>query len=308
MQNVDGKPLEQPHIDLHSHTGTLEHVDFNTKGAYRMRARGFTLIELLVVIAIIAILAAILFPVFAQAREQARSISCLSNNKQIGLGVKMYAQDYDENFPMGTYNAPRNWEVNPDVEGDLGWNDCWVDGNGQGPRAWKGFNPGDGGAPFVGCGYGAEFYRTLMTVQIGPYLKNKQIFYCPSDKYRTASQNLILRGLQSYQWFPNWVWNANLGAPFGNVVYGDGSTRVLDNPSEKSEFVSERMLFIERGAFGWDGPDGQSDSCKAAPNSNINHSRGYNAAFFDGHAKLITYGKKWSTVPATGWGPSCYPH
>ena len=60
-----------------------------------MRRKGFTLIELLVVIAIIAILAAILFPVFARARENARKANCLSNMKQIGLGMQMYAQDYD---------------------------------------------------------------------------------------------------------------------------------------------------------------------------------------------------------------------
>src|SRR3954467_2298116 len=70
------------------------------------RRSGFTLIELLVVIAIIAILAAILFPVFAQAREQARMSTCLSNFKQIGLGMMMYAQDYDETYPPSRVARP----------------------------------------------------------------------------------------------------------------------------------------------------------------------------------------------------------
>src|SRR5580700_8403183 len=66
----------------------------------RSTNRAFTLIELLVVIAIIAILAAILFPVFAQARAQARKTTCLSNNKQVGLSLLMYVQDYDEVLPL----------------------------------------------------------------------------------------------------------------------------------------------------------------------------------------------------------------
>ncbi|MCE5218480.1 DUF1559 domain-containing protein [bacterium] len=77
--------------------------------------RGFTLIELLVVIAIIAILAAILFPVFARAREKARMSSCQSNLKQITLGILMYAQDYDSKGPGGWSSA------GPDVGGSIRW-------------------------------------------------------------------------------------------------------------------------------------------------------------------------------------------
>jgi prepilin-type N-terminal cleavage/methylation domain-containing protein len=73
----------------------------------RSTRRGFTLIELLVVIAIIAILAAILFPVFARARESARKTSCLSNLKQLGLASHMYAQDWDELFPVDAVHEER---------------------------------------------------------------------------------------------------------------------------------------------------------------------------------------------------------
>ncbi len=84
----------------------------NTQKEPQRRVSGFTLIELLVVIAIIAILAAILFPVFARARENARRSSCQSNLKQIALGVVQYRQDYDERFPSAVTN---------NVTGSLGW-------------------------------------------------------------------------------------------------------------------------------------------------------------------------------------------
>ena len=84
------------------------------------KQKAFTLIELLVVIAIIAILAAILFPVFARARENARRTSCLSNMKQIGLGALQYSQDYDEKWMPGVRdfpayflpnNVPATWDL-----------------------------------------------------------------------------------------------------------------------------------------------------------------------------------------------------
>src|SRR5919205_521722 len=87
----------------------------------RAKSAGFTLIELLVVIAIIAILAAILFPVFARARDKARQTACLSNMKQIGTGIMMYAQDYDELLPPSRNNStggvtPWHWLIQPYVK------------------------------------------------------------------------------------------------------------------------------------------------------------------------------------------------
>jgi prepilin-type N-terminal cleavage/methylation domain-containing protein/prepilin-type processing-associated H-X9-DG protein len=118
--------------------------------------RGFTLIELLVVIAIIAILAAILFPVFAKAREKARQSSCLSNIKQLSLGMLQYAQDYDEMFPMVamTQAAPIYW--------------CPIPGQ--------------------------------TTCLIEPYIKNTQVFKCPSQSANTYCYGLNRRLMGLWSW------------------------------------------------------------------------------------------------------------
>ncbi len=119
-----------------------------------MRTRtAFTLIELLVVIAIIAILAAILFPVFAQAREKARQTACLSNSKQIGMGIMMYLNDWDETFPRNDdCIAPNPLPYQPSATG------C------SGP-------------------YGQRINHYKWQYWLYPYVKNINIFFCPSRQY-----------------------------------------------------------------------------------------------------------------------------
>ena len=133
--------------------------------------QAFTLIELLVVIAIISILAAILFPVFARARENARRASCMSNLKQISLGFMMYTQDYDEHFP------PPLWEK-PGVSGSLTASDFVAPGSVDKSKPAGNFK--------VSPGSGSGKLYTWMDF-IFPYVKSVQLFTCPSFSVRIAS-------------------------------------------------------------------------------------------------------------------------
>jgi prepilin-type N-terminal cleavage/methylation domain-containing protein/prepilin-type processing-associated H-X9-DG protein len=130
------------------------------------KRKGFTLIELLVVVAIIGILAAILFPVFARARENARRSACMSNMKQIGLGLMQYVQDYDERYPPATYCDYDGCAADA-LDADTGKPSGIFNTNGQD---------------------GTDHYRTWMDV-IFPYVKSTQIFVCPSWSGAAATTN-----------------------------------------------------------------------------------------------------------------------
>jgi prepilin-type N-terminal cleavage/methylation domain-containing protein/prepilin-type processing-associated H-X9-DG protein len=140
--------------------------------------RGFTLIELLVVIAIIAILAAILFPVFAKAREKARQSSCSSNVKQMVMGFLQYAQDYDEQLcgSGGAFVDPFPYGV-------------WI-------RKTTGVNSWD-----------------VTTGAVYPYMKNGQIFMCPSRRSPTYPGC----GFEM-NWFCGWQSLGTIAVPASTVV------------------------------------------------------------------------------------------
>jgi prepilin-type N-terminal cleavage/methylation domain-containing protein/prepilin-type processing-associated H-X9-DG protein len=155
------------------------------------RNAAFTLIELLVVIAIIAILAAILFPVFAQAREKARQTSCLSNMKQMGLGVMMYIQDYDETYPTAYFH--------------------------------RAFNPPAGG---VAGGY--EHWSGL----INPYVKNFQMYICPSDPLRGHAPTCFSSASN----------NSGAGAPGGQLANVCGSGSIVDNQAPRLSYTANSAI------------------------------------------------------------------
>lgn len=163
-----------------------------------MRSRAFTLIELLVVIAIIAILAAILFPVFAQARESARQATCISNEKQMGLGIMMYVQDYDETYPMAYYyvngatskNGYVQWTglVDPYVKQLKGNTSIWVCPS----------HPLRGFAPTNFTDHNAPAGQIPQTPGVQDIQASRMSYICnelimPRKKYAAVPQNVVMQ-------------------------------------------------------------------------------------------------------------------
>jgi len=173
--------------------------------------KAFTLIELLVVIAIIAILAAILFPVFAQAKESAKSASCLSNIKQTGVAAIMYSTDYDDNIlPSEAWGT-------------------WVDGKGYTyPAGISNGNTGSWPNPENGSRLAG-----IWTTTIQPYMKSTDMLYCPSfseEKLKTAMDNAYCDGNGAAN--SGWVVGGSVGNLFpANTATAAGKNGYLSNYS-----------------------------------------------------------------------------
>ena len=196
--------------------------------------RGFTLIELLVVIAIIAILAAILFPVFARAREKARQTTCMSNCKNLALAELMYCQDYDERFWNGmnmNYGVLGNWNAT-----DVDYNDGW------------------------------QYF-------IYPYVKNNQMFFCPSGSMALGSRNYAINS---------------------HGLHGRALASVK-SPSETFLLLDSYYEYVNRG---YDTSGGHSLATlsetlgvgNSIPNTAFRHNEMANVAFADGHVKALGQG------------------
>jgi prepilin-type N-terminal cleavage/methylation domain-containing protein/prepilin-type processing-associated H-X9-DG protein len=246
--------------------------------AASLKRNGFTLIELLVVIAIIAILAALLFPVFAQARAKARAVTCTSNLKQIGLALAMYRQDYDEtNVNQWPWNGLYNWDH--------------------------------------------TFHELL-----NPYVKNRQVFNCPSqqgsiyvskpDPRRNLEGGFPMAYLMNetgwsdtrerINWMGNGLRDADVGSPSeaifvteamgvapywhdAQVGYTDG-VKVAGglSPNPKPDQVLSWTDFYDVPGCDW----GRAGVPLILPSR---HTDGNNCLFYDGHVKWMrqTLGRNW---------------
>ncbi len=231
-----------------------------------MRRSGFTLIELLVVIAIIAILAAILFPVFSRAREQARKTTCLSNMKQIGMALAMYTQDWDETLPF--WRTP-----------------CHYD--------WANYPPG-----------GLFWMEQLM-----PYLKNLDVFRCPSSsqewgwygdcypgqfgreniRCNYGYNEIIMNGGVAWSCANGAHKLARLTAPSETMVIADSWNNII-NPWGRIEpaWINPRVALAN---YNWNGdiacgcPGTLTVPLDVALDRHARHSGGAVVVFADGHAK-----------------------
>jgi prepilin-type N-terminal cleavage/methylation domain-containing protein/prepilin-type processing-associated H-X9-DG protein len=218
-------------------------------GLPRKSRGGFTLIELLVVVAIIGILAAMLFPAFARARENARRTSCLSNLKQIGLAFMQYTQDYDEAYPLTSFPST-----------NISW-----------------------------------------TVSAQPYIKNLQLYRCPSDtgarwdspvapptsNYYTTSyiMSAWIAGTQKYARL------TSMQSPASVIIMADANT----DQTQRDHFHPFYWVHDPDIAFSgfmhgitWDGAANETRELALR-----RHLESFNAMYADGHVKATRWSQVW---------------
>ncbi len=233
---------------------------------FRKSYSGFTLIELLVVIAIIAILAAILFPVFAQVRDKARSIACMSNLKEIALARIMYTQDYDEVFPptrMGTTSG------------------C----------TWNCYDPGQ---PSGGT------WREA----IQPYIKSVGVWHCPDDSANVGWDEGYLdqAAFAPQGWNPNlhltyavsnyaeWNYGSNPPAPVAQSFFQDPADIImlLESNMEYPDLGPGNIMGCQGSGCTFSGPSScNSYGGSTHGNFNVHNNHMMNFAFVDGHVKAM---------------------
>jgi prepilin-type N-terminal cleavage/methylation domain-containing protein len=236
---------------------------------FRRRSQGFTLIELLVVIAIIAILAAILFPVFAQAREQARKTTCASNLKQIATACLLYIQDYDELFP-GSSNESKFVQKSGPKGIDVNWGfdiSCDAKKADGSPQCLYG-----------ALNYGGKRRSYCCTwqggglVMIRPYMKTDAAMFCPNQpKIDAAAGTGQENGYnENFQWL----------GPISRIAYPSQKVLLIETFSTHDSSTFVRYC------------------CQGPPAWDI-------MAFVDGHVKLSRLDRGCANKGIQALNPSC---
>ena len=238
--------------------------------------KGFTLIELLVVIAIIAILAAILFPVFAQAREKARATSCLSNCKQIGTALTLYYDDFDETFPIIGSTT-----ITPDVN--------LYDGK---TIKYK----------FVEYNLGLNWEpKYTFFDAIYPYVKNSSMFVCPSVKYYFGyGINAFLCGAFNSQ---TGKFDKDSVIPLTSIKKTSETVAIMDTMTD----ISSHHSYLTVSVWGIY-PDEHSLVDSKLYKSGCRHTNGTNFTFIDGHAKYHKFGQGPTEVDKDYWSADANGH
>lgn len=241
------------------------HKQTSFRQSSRHSRRAFTLIELLVVIAIIALLAAILFPVFSRARENGRRAACQSNLKQIGLGIIQYCQDYDDTLPL------HDWADDRTTGGMVDQIQNFMDPT-------------------------ATFWAPNTLYGIQPYVKSTQIYACPSAKPQTVGSLIPdpVRGDTNYMYNTCLITRFNGGTGSRPNDYRMRRLSEISVPAEIVVFQEDKLRYsaiLPRPAFNSTASQqARKNLSTAILASDGFHFGGTNALYADGHVKWAAAG------------------